>query len=711
MVDAHEFLRNLALVLGTAAATTLLCRRFHLPVVFGYLAAGMIVGPYVPIPVMADEAMVRTLSELGVILLMFALGLEFSLQRLLRVGRTAGFVAVLQSSVLIAVGYLLGRAFGWTAMESLYAGAVIAISSTTIIVRAFAEQGIRGRVTEIVFAILIIEDLVAILLLAIFTTVSTGADLTVGGVALTAGRLAAFLIVLAVAGLLLVPRLFRYLARLGQPETMVVTGVAVAFGAAYLADSFGYSVALGAFLAGAIVAESGVEERVTTLIQPVRDMFAAIFFVAVGMLIDPKLVAEYWLPILILTVAVIVGKVVAVTVGAFLTGYGVRISVQAGMSLAQIGEFSFIIAGVGLATGATGQFLYPIAVAVAAITTLTTPWLIRSAGPVASFVDRKLPPQLQTVVGLYETWMVALRNRVPDEAARSRQRRTAGLLAIDAIVIAGIVTISWLSIGRATSALSGTFGLTAEGAWGVLVVIAGLAVAPFAVALVRHARVLIQAAAARALPDGGLGKLDRAVAPRRALMVTWQLAIVTLIAIPLIALVAPVLSPLISSTILALILAGLGVLFWRSATNLQGHAQAGAEVIIAAMARQMAGKDHGPPATELGPVPDDRASLAKVYELLPGLGEPVPVRIGPGDYAAGRSLGELDLRDATGATVLVVIRQSGEQVALPVGRERLLAGDLLALAGTAHAVDRAKTVIAFGPEPGARPTGHRAEQL
>src|SRR5688500_3184604 len=338
--DAHEFLRTLVLVLGVAAAATMIFQRLRQPVVFGYLAAGMILGPHVPIPLVADEGVVRVLSALGVMLLMFALGLEFSLRKLFAVGPTASVIAVLQTSAMVAIGYLAGRLFGWTILESVYAGAIIAISSTTIIVKAFAERGIKGPVVDIVFGVLIIEDLIAIFLLAILTAISAGGGVSTSSLAITAGRLAMFLAGLVGIGLLVIPRLVRFIVRLNRPETTLVASVGICFAAALLALAFGYSVALGAFIAGSLVAESGEEKIVEHLVGPVRDMFAAIFFVAVGMLIDPGMIVEHWPAVVALTLAVIVGKVLAVSVSAFLTGAPVSIAVQTGMSLAQIGEFS-----------------------------------------------------------------------------------------------------------------------------------------------------------------------------------------------------------------------------------------------------------------------------------------------------------------------------------------------------------------------------------
>lgn len=703
MHQSHEFLRNLALVLGAAAAATIVFQRLRLPVVFGYLVAGMIVGPHLPIPLLADERMVQTLSELGVILVLFALGLQFSLRKLLRVGPAAAMIAVLETSAMMALGYLAGRAFGWTTLESVYAGALVAISSTTIIAKAFDEQRPTGRFTQVVFGILVVEDLIAIFLLAALTAASAGAGLSAGTLASTAGRLGAFLIGALILGILAVPRLIRLVVRLDRPETTVVTAVGLCFAASYLALTFGYPAALGAFVAGSLVAESGRERGIERLVRPVRDVFAAIFFVAVGMLIDPLVVAEHWAAVAGLALVVIAGKVTAVSAGAFLAGHGTRTSVQAGMSLAQIGEFSFIIAGVGLASGATRDFLYPVAVAVSAITTLATPWLIRSAGPVASYVDRKLPPPLQTLVVLYGSWMARLRSTAGDRARLSRERRLAALVALDAILLVAIGFALYHGLRGGVGRAARAAGIGEHAVRGLLIAIAVVAGAPLAVGLVRTTRALGHAIALRALPPPVRGRLDLAAAPRRAFLVTWQLVMASLVSVPLVALTQPLLPGPVQLGLLVLLLAGLGVAFWRGATNLQGHARAGAEVIVAALGRQMNGSAEAAPAHSAGAggsTPSDGGgdaqTLGEIYELIPGLGEPVSVRIGRDDHAVGRSLAELDLRDATDATVLVVVRD-GESVVLPVGREVLRADDVLALAGTPEAVDRARAILRSGP--------------
>ncbi|HET9452059.1 MAG TPA: cation:proton antiporter, partial [Aggregicoccus sp.] len=262
MNDTHDFLTNLALILCVAAVTTVLFRRLRQPVILGYLLAGLIIGPHTPIPLVAEPQVAHTLSELGVILLMFSLGLEFHLRKLLRVGRSAGIIAVIECSLLIWLGYVAGRAFGWTSSESIFTGALIAISSTTIIIKAFAEQGLRGRLTELVFGILIVEDLIAILLLAVLTAVGTGSGLSAGALAATLGKLAAFLVGLVGVGLFIIPRMVRAILKLDRPETTLVASVGICFALALLARAFGDPVALGAFLGGSLVAESGEGKQV-----------------------------------------------------------------------------------------------------------------------------------------------------------------------------------------------------------------------------------------------------------------------------------------------------------------------------------------------------------------------------------------------------------------------------------------------------------------
>ena len=685
-MDPHAFLQNLAVVLCVAAVATVVFQRLHQPVVFGYLLAGMIIGPHISIPLVADPQTVRALSELGVILLMFSLGLEFSVRKLVQVSQKAGAVALFECTVMVSVGYLVGQMLGFTRMESIFAGAITGISSTTIIVKAFQELKIKGRVTELVFGILIIEDLIAIFLLTILTTISRSGAITPTDLALTAVRLAMFLAGLIGFGILTVPRAIRAVQKLGQPETTLVASIGICFAAALLALSFGYSVALGAFIAGSLVAESGQQVEIEQLVRPVRDMFAAIFFVSVGMMIDPTALAQHWVAVVSLTLAVIIGKVFAVTIGAFLAGHGRRAAMKAGMSLAQIGEFSFIIAGVGVASGVIGGWMYPVAIAVSAITTLTTPLLIRLSNKAAASIDHWLPEPIQTVAALYTSWIESVRSapRVPTE--RSRTNRIIRIILLDAALITAIVIGVGMEIDRLSVILGDILGMAATQVRFVVVLVTGLIAVPLLYGLINSAKTLGNHLARRAFAETQKGKVDPADAPRRALVILVQIAVVLAVGIPIVAITQPFLPPHQGAFVLLLLTLVLLVTLWRNAENLHGHARAGAEIIASALANQMASIDGAS---------EDTKMLEDVNAVLPGLGEPVAIRVVPESIAVGRSLGQLNLRGATGATVLAIKRGS-KQIPTPLGREVIQAGDLVAVAGARDALAIAREI--FSPD-------------
>jgi monovalent cation:H+ antiporter-2, CPA2 family len=672
---AHDFLRALTTVLCVAAVTTVVFQRLRQPVVLGYLLAGLIVGPHVPIPLVADVEIVQALSELGVILLMFSLGLEFSMRKLAQVAPTAGLTAVVQSSVMLYLGYLTAQAFGWSPLASVFAGAIVAISSTTIIAKAFDEQRITGPLRELVVGVLIVEDLIAILLMTALTAMTAGGGLTASVLLHTTGRLSLFLIGLVVVGLLVVPRVIATVRKLDRPETMMVVGIGICFAGALVALEFGYSVALGAFIAGSLVAESGEGPAMEHLIQPIRDMFAAVFFVSVGMLIDPRVVAENWLLVLTFTLLVIFGKVVGVAFGAFLSGVGVRTAVRSGMSLAQIGEFSFIIAGLATSLKVAGDVLYPVAVAVSAITTLTTPWLIQSSERVARFIDERLPPALQTFATLYGSWVERLRASPGAEAVAST-RRLYRLLALDALLLGGLVIGTSIFVDDMVGFIERRLQLGSLPARGLLALLVVMIATPFCLGIFRLSHHLGVTLAEAALPELESGRADPSLAPRRALVAMLQLSAVVLVGLPLIAVTQPFLRGPQSAVALALLLGLFGLSVWRSATRLQGHVRAGAQMFMAALSTPPAHVD----------------ARGDVQRLLRGLGEPVALRLPPSSTAIGRTLSELNLRGLTGATVLAITRGDGD-VIIPTAHESLHAGDVLALAGTQDALEQAKRVL------------------
>jgi CPA2 family monovalent cation:H+ antiporter-2 len=416
----------------------------------------------------------------------------------------------------------------------------------------------------------------------------------------------------------------------------------------------------------------------------VRDVFAAVFFVSVGMLIDPKVVWAHAGAVIVLTLIVVVGKLVGVSIGAFVAGHGVRTSVQAGLSMGQIGEFSFIIAGVGLSLDVTRPFLYPVAIAVSAFTTLLTPFAIRASGRVASGIERRLPHAVQTYAALYGAWVQGFRSAPEHPTAWSKIRQLVGLLLIDATVIGGLVIAASLSASTLSAwAEHGlNLGVTVTR---ILLVLATVAVlSPFVLGAVRMARALGAALAAEALPTPSAG-LDLAAAPRRALLVTLQIAILLVTGAPIVAITQPFIGGQ-GMAVLAGALLLLVIRFWRSTANLQGHVRAGAQVILEALATQSS-------TTMIG-LPIVRDTVPK---LLPGLGNAQAIKIDPASAVVGRSLRDINLRGLTGATIIAIDREPAD-VVYPTADEVLRGGDAVVLTGTAEAVSAARDLLA-APAP------------
>ncbi|WP_017476778.1 cation:proton antiporter [Pseudomonas sp. PAMC 26793] len=406
-MHAISFIQDLAVIMLVAGVVTILFHRLKQPVVLGYIVAGFIIGPHTPpFGLIHDEGTIKTLAELGVIFLMFCLGLEFSLRKLFKVGATAFIAAFLEIILMIWIGYEIGRWFDWNTMDSLFLGAILAISSTTIIVKALNDLKMKNqRFAQLIFGVLIVEDILGIGIIALLSSIAVSGTVSSGEVFSTVGKLSLFMIVALVIGILLVPRLLEYVAKFESNEMLLITVLGLCFGFCLLVVKLEYSMVLGAFLIGAIMAESRQLLKIERLIEPVRDMFSAIFFVAIGLMIDPQILLQYAWPIAVITVAVVLGKMLSCGLGAFIAGNDGRTSLRVGMGLSQIGEFSFIIAALGMTLQVTSDFLYPVAVAVSAITTLLTPYLIRGADPLSLRIAAVMPKRMSRVFGMYGEWL------------------------------------------------------------------------------------------------------------------------------------------------------------------------------------------------------------------------------------------------------------------------------------------------------------------
>lgn len=398
-----QLIIDLAVILGVAAIVTYVFRKINQPVVLGYIVAGIIVGPYThPFFSIVDVDSLKTLAELGVIFLMFALGLEFSFRRLAKVGVSAAGTAIIQIIVMITLGLTTAKLLGWTNMDSIFLGCMIAISSTTIIIKAFEELGLKKkRFAELVFGILIVEDLAAILMIVALTNISltssfNGIELLIAG-----GKLAVVVGAWFLIGIFLVPRLVKKVGQQNNSEMLVVVAIALCLGLVALASYFNYSVALGAFIMGSIIAESPEAKRIEHLVEPLKDIFGAVFFVSVGMLLDPNAILNNLGAILLISAVIIFGKLSSVTFGSILTGQRVPNALQTGFSLAQIGEFSFIIATLGISFKVIDDKLYPIIVTASIITTFTTPYLIKASINISQKIENKIPKKINEYINSY----------------------------------------------------------------------------------------------------------------------------------------------------------------------------------------------------------------------------------------------------------------------------------------------------------------------
>lgn len=393
MSQIPSLISDLAVILISAGLVTLLFKRLKQPVVLGYIVAGILAGPAITqIPTVTNLESIRIWADIGVIFLLFALGLDFSFKKLMKVGGTAVIGAITIVIGMMTLGYTTGLSLGWGHMNSLFLGGMLSMSSTTIIFKAFDDMGLRNqRFAGVVFGILVVEDLFAVLLMVLLSTLAVSKHVEGMELLNSVVKLGVFLLFCFVIGIYLIPSFLKKARTFLNDETLLIVSLGLCLGMVIIATKAGFSSALGAFVMGSILAETIEAEHIEHLIKPVKDLFGAIFFVSVGMLIDPVLLWEYKIPILILTLVVMVGQILFAGFGVLLSGQPVKIAIQSGFSLAQIGEFAFIIASLGLTLGVTDNFLYPIVVAVSVITTFFTPYMIRMAEPACRVADRIIP--------------------------------------------------------------------------------------------------------------------------------------------------------------------------------------------------------------------------------------------------------------------------------------------------------------------------------
>ena len=402
-LNIESLITDLALILILGAVVTVLFKWLKQPVVLGYIVAGFLASPHFEyLPSVTTEENIEFWAQIGIVVLLFSLGLEFSFKKLLNVGGSAVVTALIIVMGMMAGGFAIGHFLGFSNINSLFLGGMLSMSSTTIIIKAFTDMNLRQKkFASMVFAVLIVEDLFAVLMMVILSSIAVNNSVEGGEMLYSVGKLVFFLVMWFLVGVFVLPSLFNATRRFLNSETLLVVSMGLCLGMAVFSVYCGFSLALGAFVMGSILAGTSMAERIEKVVAPVKDLFGAVFFISVGMMVNPTIIVEYISPILILSAVVVVGMIFFGTFGMLVTGQSLRVAMQSGFSLTQIGEFAFIIASLGLSLGVLDPTIYPIVVAVSVLTTFTTPYFIKMSNPVCDFVERHLPRRLHFLIDRY----------------------------------------------------------------------------------------------------------------------------------------------------------------------------------------------------------------------------------------------------------------------------------------------------------------------
>jgi len=660
MHDA-SLLRDLALVLALGGAVTALFHRLRQPVVLGYILAGVLIGPgAAPFSLIHDRKSVETLAELGVILLLFSIGTEASLRRLRRVGGVALIAASLEMPLILWLGYSVGRLAAWSTADSLFIGAILSISSTTIILKVLMDLGqSRAEFARIILGILVVQDVAVVVMLVLLAGFASAGTVAWSDLVVALGEVVLFVVAVTIVGLLVLPRLLHVLARMSA-EVLTVSTLGLCFGVAILAGELGFSVALGAFLIGAVVAETREARRIQEQIEPVRDMFSAMFFVAVGLSIDLSAFLEHWRVVLLLSVVSVAGKIATCTFGTLVAGYSPRAALRVGMALAPIGEFSFVIANLGRSAGVLSDFLYPVTVAVSALTILATPYLMRSADRVADALESWAPQGMREFLAFYDRRLGGFARRRPGWRLPEETR-----WPIVRLTIAGALVLALLQLTRSLVAAARRrgefFGAFADHRDVLVWSAAGVLALPLSIAMWRSTGELAEVL---------LRRLSGRVEGNRVIVEAFRFTLTVIAALVFLAIA----SPFFPTGIPLLVTGGLvglsAFVFWRSLVAVQEDA----ERTIAAIFSTSEGESAAPAQarSELTHLISQKYSFEVVLEdfILPF-----------SKTAANCTIRDLALRSRFGVTIAAIYREE-RAVVSPDPDTRLEPGDVLLLLGS-----------------------------
>ncbi len=678
-MGSDGFIQDLAVVLLAAGLAAVVCHRWNMPKVLGYIFAGFILGPHTPpFSLVRNEDTIHLLANLGVIFLMFSLGMEFNLRRIRKAGAAPALIALLDVAVMIWLGYQLGRGMGWSLGESLFLGGLMCDSSTTIVAKTIQEMGrARDRFAGIVISTTVVEDLLAVGVMAVLTGVAVTGRVQAHLVALRMWELVLFLVVVLVVGLLFLPRLLNYLARKDNDELLVVSTLGLCFAIVLLSIQLELSLALGAVLVGVLASESRAVHRIEPLVDPLRHLFGAVFFVAIGMLLDPRLLLEHRWTILAVSLVIVAGKLGTNILGALFTGHDLPTALRSGAGMAQVGEFALIIASLGLALGASGDRLYQIGVGASVLTTLANPFLMRAADRWAAALERREGTgRWAEGFRLYSRWVERIRRSNLHPRIRETIRRSILIVGLNLVLIAAVIA------GADHVARAAAPFLPRPAAWpglleAVLWVLAMLICLPLYVATIRKLNALGMVLSEVSVPSEVGSAWARAV---RA-FIAYAILVAGSTGMGLMTLMLS--SALLPSWwILLVLVAGLaGVLVWQWTHLIRAYARA-----QNALTRIFSETTERPAAVHPVSAPVPTASAAHLPMQVERVIIPTHSPL------VGRTLRTAGLRSRTGATV-VGIERAGEKRVNPRPDERFHAGDCIYVLGHASQIEAMRTFV------------------
>ncbi|MEZ4705543.1 MAG: cation:proton antiporter [Bdellovibrionota bacterium] len=678
MFTVAHLIQDLTIVLGVASLIGLLFQKLRFPSILGYLLAGLIVGPYLPVPLFANPERLNFLSEIGVIAVMFLLGLKFKISKLIELIPVSGFTVLVQVCVLQWIGFSLGQHWGWSQLQSVLLGASLCIPSTMIVSNIYETQNVPAETSQFVFGALIIQDVVAIVLITIMTALTAGAGLETAVLLRTVGNLILAICGMLIGGLLILPKILKSFLHQNNQELLAIIGTAVCFLFAFMSEHLGYSVALGAFIGGIILSESGKSYQLEYLLRPIKNIFVAIFFVSIGMTIDPQQVLEHLGPIVLASALVIVGHYTSVILSSLMTGQGSRKAFTAGASLAQIGEFGFIIAGIGANGSSQATTLQTTVVGVSVITTCLSPILLKYATPTMNVFESMVPQRTRLLFSFYLQFLDELKRPSKVQWGNAPLYRALKWIAVDTLVLLLVLIISLPLIQKYAYVVLAQLGWSQEWPQTLMYVSIAIIVMPFLGLIFYNSRKLSSEVARHILGSQSDRSQPMPSGLLHLISICVFFLVYLLVGIPVMAVVRPfLLGPNILPVFATISLMTMMYIYIRT-SDLEIHTRS----IVQDLAEFVQGRSL---RSYPQPIPEISQNLYQVKSFS----------IHSGDFGNGKNLLDLDLRKQTGASAIAIHRNDGD-VLLPRGKEFLKTDDTLILTGTGESIEKAKEYLRRG---------------